>query len=107
SALIDELLTNCDVIVNTTSVGMHPNIEECPIAEGTSFNKNQTVFDVIYNPSETKLLRLARESGCKTINGSGMLFWQGVMAYETWLGISVPEEMAAALYADFIAHLNS
>ncbi len=103
----EQLLESCDIIVNTTSVGMHPDTGECPVSERTRFNKNQTVYDVIYNPSETSLIKLAGNFGCKAFNGSGMLFYQGVLAYETWMGISVPQEITDGLYVDFSNYLNS
>lgn len=89
-----------DIIINTTSVGMMPNIESTLIS-GEYFNSNQIVYDVIYNPSETKLLSDARKKGCKTINGLGMLFYQGIKAYEIWTGIKLSEENIKNIYSSF------
>ena len=50
------------------------------------------VADVVYNPEETRLLREAKEAGCKTIGGKGMLLWQGAAAYKLYTGLEMPVE---------------
>ncbi|NLN05109.1 MAG: shikimate dehydrogenase [Clostridiaceae bacterium] len=79
-----------DVIVNTTSVGMHGELEgKSPLSDGYEFNKNQRVVDIIYSPPETLLLKKAREKGASTLNGYSMLFWQAVIAFEIWNKVKV------------------
>ena len=65
------------ILVNGTSVGMAPKTENTIITDTTMFHKDLFVFDVIYNPQETRLLREAKEAGCKTGNGMYMLLYQG------------------------------
>lgn len=89
-----------DIIINTTSVGMTPDVKSTPIS-GSYFNGSQIVYDVIYSPRETKLLSDARKKGCKTINGLGMLFYQGIKAYEIWTGLKLSEENIKNVYASF------
>ncbi|HHX17970.1 MAG TPA: shikimate dehydrogenase [Clostridium sp.] len=89
-----------DIIINTTSVGMTPDVNSTPIS-GNYFNGNQIVYDVIYTPAETKLLKDAKKKGCKTINGLGMLFYQGIKAYEIWTGVKLSEENIEDIYTSF------
>ncbi len=74
-------------IVNTTSLGMSPHVDDMiPICiEGLT--SRHLVVDLIYNPLETKLLCLAREQGAQTASGLGMFLYQGVLAFEAWTGV--------------------
>jgi shikimate dehydrogenase len=86
----------CQVLVNTTSVGMRSNpgmpIPEAAISEG------QFVYDTIYGVGETELLRAAREHGCKIRDGLGMLVQQGAYAFQIWTGIMPDvQQMEAAI----------
>lgn len=86
------------LLVNTTSVGMAPNIENSLITDTTMFHSKLTVSDIIYNPEETKLLRLAKESGCKTFNGLHMLLYQGAAAFKLWTGQEMPIQVIKEKY---------
>lgn len=90
-----------DIIINTTSLGMYPDIYKNPVGELVKFSSNQIVYDVIYNPEKTKLLEDAEKFGCKAINGLGMLLYQGIYAYEIWTGIKVPEELIKQIFISF------
>ena len=68
------------ILTNGTSVGMSPNTDASIIKDASVFHKDLIVSDVIYNPEETKLLRLAKEAGCPTFNGLYMLLYQGAEA---------------------------
>ncbi|WP_077618880.1 shikimate dehydrogenase [Bacillus sinesaloumensis] len=74
------------VIVNTTSVGMHPNVEDMPLSVENIASK-AIVSDIIYNPFETKLLHEAAKHGAIIQNGIGMFVYQGALAFEKWTGI--------------------
>lgn len=78
------------ILTNGTSVGMSPNTDACIIKDTSVFHKDLIVSDVIYNPEETKLLRLAREAGCPTFNGLYMLLYQGAEAFRLWTGEEMP-----------------
>lgn len=86
------------LLVNTTPVGMAPNIEDSLITDTTMFHSKLTVSDIIYNPEETKLLRLAKEIGCKTFNGLHMLLYQGAAAFKLWTGQEMPIEIIKEKY---------
>lgn len=78
------------ILTNGTSVGMSPNTDACIIKDTSAFHKDLIVSDVIYNPKETKLLRLAREAGCPTFNGLYMLLYQGAEAFRLWTREEMP-----------------
>ncbi|MFW6068594.1 MAG: shikimate dehydrogenase family protein [Chloroflexota bacterium] len=86
------------LIVNTTPVGMHPNEDASPLPKECPLPRNADVYDVIYNPAETQLMRQARAAGCRAFNGLGMLLQQGALAFEIWLGVRPSlQVMASAL----------
>jgi len=99
-------LMRCDIIINATSVGMYPYSDACPLDDSFPFRREQIIYDVIYNPAETRLMALARRKGCLAVNGAGMLFYQGVKAFETWMGPIVPEKELSELFTVFIKYLQ-
>jgi len=86
-----------DLLINTTTVGMWPKVEGCIWPEGTPVPAALTVYDLVYNPLETRLLRLARQSGARTIDGLGMLARQGALALDLWTEQALDVEAVAAL----------
>jgi len=90
-----------DIIVNTTSIGMKPLENEMPIPTKFITNK-QIVFDIVYVPFETKLLREAKKRGAKIIHGIEMLLHQGTAQFEIYTGHKAPEEvMRKTLYEKY------
>lgn len=81
-----ELYNSSKLIINTTSIGMFPNIEDSPTDLSESFNSSQLVFDLIYNPVMTKFLGLAEKQGATIINGLKMFVVQGAKSFELWTG---------------------
>ena len=91
---LDELdLARFDLLVNATAAGMWPHDDGSPWPEALSLPSHWTVFDLVYNPLETRLLRQARRAGARTIDGLGMLVWQGVLAFELWTGQEPPADL--------------
>jgi len=88
-----EMVREFDLIVNTTPLGMNPHVDRCPPLPTTFLHKGQMVYDLVYNPRETKLMRLARASGARVMGGLGMLLCQGVLAFELWTGRPAPVEV--------------
>ncbi len=86
---LKEILEEIDIIVNTTSLGMHPKIEETPLPKEFLKSKH-IIFDAVYNPLKTRLIQEAEEVGCKTISGVNMLVHQGAQSLRIWLGIEPP-----------------
>jgi len=85
-------LDKADILVNATSVGMSPNIDETPVASHL-LKPDLVVFDVVYNPVKTRLLREAEKAGAETISGVEMLVWQGASAFEKWTGVKAPAKL--------------
>ena len=74
-----------DLLMNATPVGMYPKINACPVPDSVIASAD-AVFDVIYNPGETQLIKKAKALGKKTSGGMAMLVWQAVKAHEIWDG---------------------
>ena len=87
-----EEMAESDIFVNATIVGMKPMENETVVKDSSAFHKDLVVCDVVYNPIETRLLREAKEKGCKCIGGQGMLLWQGVAAFKLYTGMDMPVE---------------
>ncbi len=90
-----QVLGEADILVNTTSVGMDPNISETPVPSGL-LKPGLVVVDIVYNPIRTRLLREAEAVGAKTVNGVDMFVWQGALAFEIWMGAKAPVELMRA-----------
>jgi shikimate dehydrogenase len=86
------------LIMNATSVGMKPNVDALPLPRSITFSNQQIIFDIIYNPVETALLRLARVHGVQTINGVEMFLRQAAYAFELWTGKIFPMEVAREVF---------
>ncbi len=87
-----DVMQCCTLLVNCTSVGMHPDIHSSPLRREL-LHKEMTVFDCVYNPVETRLLNDAANAGCKTINGLYMLLFQALESFKLWTGVSAPENI--------------
>lgn len=95
---LEESISESAILTNGTSVGMNPNPDNCLIKNSDVFRKDLIVSDLIYNPRETKLMRLAKERGAKTFNGLYMLLYQGAAAFTLWTGKEMPVEHIKQLY---------
>ncbi len=84
--------------IQTTNVGMHPNIEEAVIEDRAFYEMLETAYDVVYTPFTTKFMKNAAECGARTFNGLRMLVYQGVCAYELWNQTAVTEEISEYAY---------
>lgn len=87
-----DAISAAGLLINCTSVGMAPNHDQTPV-DCSLLNPDTVVFDAVYNPLETRLLREARELGCQTQNGLRMLLFQGLASFELWTGTEVPESI--------------
>ena len=90
--ILNEAISNSKILTNATSVGMAPNTDNCIVKDFSVFNENLIVSDVIYNPMETKLLKIAKEHGCPTFKGIYMLLYQGAEAFKLFTGKDMPVE---------------
>ncbi len=95
--------------IQGTNVGMSPDIASSPVEDPAFFDMIDAAYDCVYNPEETKFLKLARKAGKPAQNGIDMLLWQGILAFEYWTGIhpeeTLTEEVREKLHA-FIREQN-
>ncbi len=90
-------LSKFNLIINATPVGMHPLEDKTPF-DTSLLLSGQWVYDIVYTPRETRLLRDAKNKGCHAVEGLGMLLHQGAKSFQFWTGREAPiEVMAAAL----------
>ncbi|MDD3402083.1 MAG: shikimate dehydrogenase [Hespellia sp.] len=99
-SVLNREIQSSDILTNGTSVGMAPNVDACIITDTSVLRPDLMVFDVIYNPEETKLLRLAREAGCSTANGLYMLLYQGAASFKIWTGQDMPVDIVKKKFFD-------
>lgn len=81
-----------DILINTTTVGMTPNVDQSPVASQL-LNHYKVVMDIVYAPLETKLLRNAKNQGCTVIDGLDMLLFQGAEQFKIWTGLQAPTQI--------------
>jgi len=98
--LLKEVTSGSEIIVNTTSLGMSPNLDEMPGLPLEALRSDAFVYDLIYNPMETRLLREAGKRGVPGRHGAGMLARQGALALEMWLGRPAPAELMEQVILD-------
>lgn len=89
---LEPVLDEADILVNTTSLGMSPYLTETPVP-ARLLKKELVVFDIIYNPLKTRLIKEAEKEGARVLNGLEMLVRQGAAAFELWTGLKAPIEV--------------
>ena len=93
-----KLTGNGYLAIQATNIGMFPNVDDVVIEDEDFYEKISAGFDTIYNPAETVFMKKCRAHGKKTVNGLKMLLYQGVIAYELWNKVSVPEKLTDQVY---------
>jgi shikimate dehydrogenase len=86
-------LSDMQLIVNTTPLGMTPNINTSPLPEDILLPSHAVIYDLVYNPRETKLVREARSQGLRATTGLGMLVEQAALGFELWTENKLPSEI--------------
>ncbi|MDR4945722.1 shikimate dehydrogenase [Neobacillus cucumis] len=89
---LKEEIESSDILTNATGVGMKPLEGQCLIPDPSYLRPDLIVSDVVYIPRKTRLLEMAETVGCQTLNGLGMMLWQGAKAFEIWTGQEMPVE---------------
>ena len=82
--LSEEVIADTDIIVNTTPLGMFPNVDSAPALPYSALSAKHTLFDCVYNPRQTKFLQLGAEQGAHTIDGLTMFYAQAEASWEIW-----------------------
>ena len=104
--LINQIIGNVDVLINATPVGMYPNVDEQPI-HNCAIGRCAAVYDAIYNPLETALVKRAKANGAKAEGGMSMLVWQAVAAHEIWDGSAYDKQDIDRLCLDASKELQN
>ena len=92
SAILEEELETTDILVNATSVGMNPDVNRSPVPSNL-LKRDLCVMDIIYNPTETRLVMDAKAAGAKVVSGVEMLIYQGAVAFEVWTNCPAPVDV--------------
>ncbi|MFY9638058.1 MAG: shikimate dehydrogenase [Methanobacterium sp.] len=90
---LEQELKDTDILINTTPIGMYPNINQKPLITADMIHKSLIVNDIVYNPLKTGLILEAEKAGAKTIYGIKMLMYQGIESFKIWTGIEPPIEV--------------
>lgn len=103
-ARLDKLCDSCcQIYVNCTPIGMHPHTDATPIPAAPSWEPGTLVFDTIYNPPRTRLLRDAQAAGCVTASGLDMFVRQAAMQFEMWTGHAAPTDLFRRVLTEYLA----
>jgi shikimate dehydrogenase len=96
-----EVPPESEVIINATSIGLGDADARVPLSAST-LEPSMVVADVIFNPPETRLIRDARQRGCRTLDGLGMLVNQAIIAFKIWTGKDVEAELMRDALEEFL-----
>ena len=88
------------IVFQATSIGLAPHIDDVVLEDKAFYSKVRIGVDLIYNPAMTKFMKLVMEQGGKAYNALKMLLYQGVIAYELWHNITVPQDIIEDIYVD-------
>ena len=102
---LEMMLEGADILINATSVGMSPDVDETPVP-ARLLKPGLIVFDIVYNPIQTRLLKEAEAAGAQTIGGLDMLVWQGAIAFEKWTGQEAPLDLMKREAIKALGHEN-
>lgn len=91
---LQKVVKRCQLIVNCTTLGMKHSLQEgqSPLTK-EMISEDALVYDLVYNPRETPLLKIAQSAGARTVDGLPMLIYQGAIAFEYWTGLKPPLEL--------------
>ena len=104
--LVSDIEGSFDLLINATPVGMYPKTENCAVSDEIIANCS-SFFDVIYNPTETLLMKKARALGRTAVGGASMLVYQAVKAHEYWYGGEFSAEDISKIIVDVEEHVNA
>lgn len=102
---LDNVTGKFDLFANATPVGMYPNVNECPVSEQVIANC-ENIFDAVYNPEETLLIKKAKEMGKNAVGGMSMLVLQAAAAHEIWYGGSFTKEQTDMIIKEASAEMT-
>ena len=85
---------------------MFPLVDDAVIEDYDFYERIHTGYDLIFNPAETKFMKLVKNHGGKAYNGLKMLLYQGVIAYELWTGQQISDDLASIVYDKMLEKMN-
>mgnify|MGYP003302833920 CR=1 FL=1 len=94
----DKLPDGKYLAIQATNIGMHPHVEDVVLTDSAFYEKIHTGYDLIYNPGETKFMKLVKQQGGVAYNGLKMLLYQGIIAYELWNDMVISQVQAEEIY---------
>ncbi len=97
-AEFDKIPTKKYLVIQGTSIGLHPDSEACVIEDPSFYQLAHTGYDLIYRPFKTRFMKLVEEAGGVSFNGLGMLLFQAIDAYELWNHLEISDEVAMETY---------
>jgi len=90
---INYYIKHADILIDTTPIGMHPHVGDNPIVTAEDMHEDLVVFDAVYNPNETVLIKEAIKAGAKPVCGIKMLLYQGAESFKIWTGCDAPVDV--------------
>ena len=93
---ISKFISDADILIDTTPIGMHPNVSDKPIVNAEDIHEELVVNDIVYNPNETVLLKEAMKANAKVVYGIKMLLYQGAESFKIWTGREAPVDVMEA-----------
>lgn len=93
---ISRCISDADILIDTTPIGMHPNVFDEPIVNAEDIHEELVVNDIVYNPNETVLLKEAIKANAKVVYGIKMLLYQGAESFKIWTGREAPIDVMEA-----------
>lgn len=90
---LENELSSADILINTTPIGMYPNVDQKPLVKAELMHENLVVKDCVYNPLQTGLIKEAEKCNAKIVSGLKMLIYQGIESFRIWTGVTPPVEI--------------
>ena len=90
---LENELSSADILINTTPIGMYPNVDQEPLVKAELMHENLVVKDCVYNPLQTGLIKEAEKCNAKIVSGLKMLIYQGIESFRIWTGVTPPVEI--------------
>ena len=95
-------LSDSDIFIDTTPIGMYPNVDDKPVASADMLHEDLLVNDIVYTPMKTSLIREAELANAEVVYGYKMLLYQGIRSFEIWLGREAPVEVMEKALLDVL-----
>ena len=99
---LDKELSESDILIDTTPLGMHPHVDDEPIATADMMHEDLLVNDIVYTPMETSLIKEALKANAKVVYGYKMLLYQGIRSFEIWLDTKAPVDVMEKALLDVL-----